>query len=263
MSFAEDLPHLVSGLVDGLGAFRLEVEAQLLEGIHAVNVARGGDGDKDEVVLVLAQHLALVLHDADDREGGRSDDQVSAEDRLIELELVERQLPFGESERSTKRSLYQISDPLLRFWFRFVEPNRSLLAAGKVVAVAKQVRANLAGHVASVWEDLARASAPRLRLGGQQWGAARRWWGAGLDRQPLEIDVVAASDDGSSLLLGEAKWSAPVNTRALVDELERKAERCPLANGKKIYLALWLKEGGRSRRGVAMVTPRAVMKALK
>ena len=69
MPFAQDLPHLVPGLVDGLRAFRLEIEAQLFEGLHTVNISSGGDRDEDEVVLVLAQHLALILHDADDGEG--------------------------------------------------------------------------------------------------------------------------------------------------------------------------------------------------
>ena len=41
----------------------------------------------------------------------------------------------------------------------------------------------MAHHSASVWEDLARASVPRLRTAGGGWGAASRWWGAGLGSQ--------------------------------------------------------------------------------
>ena len=69
MPFAEDFPHLISGLIDGLRAFRLEVEAQLFEGLHTVYIASGGNGNQDKVILILTQHLTLILHDADNREG--------------------------------------------------------------------------------------------------------------------------------------------------------------------------------------------------
>ena len=47
--------------------------------------------------------------------------------RLLELGLVRRELPFGSSLRDSKRTLYVIADPFLRFWFRFVDPERSRL----------------------------------------------------------------------------------------------------------------------------------------
>ena len=134
--------------------------------------------------------------------------------RLMEMGLVVREVPFGESVRSSRRSLYRIADPFLRFWFRFVEPNRSQLEARRMAAVEDDVRAGMAHHTASVWEDLARASVPRLRTAGGGWGAASRWWGAGLDRKQLEVDVVAESADGGRLLVGEAKWVGPRIGRA-------------------------------------------------
>ena len=48
---------------------------------------------------------------------------------LGEMGLIRRETPFGSDPKSGKRSLYQIADPFLRFWFRVVAPNRSLLAA--------------------------------------------------------------------------------------------------------------------------------------
>ena len=71
--------------------------------------------------------------------------------RLIDLGYVRRELPFGESTRSTKRSLYRLDDPFLLFWYRFVVPNRS-----------------------------------RIALHGMRWNPASRWWGKGTDGVPLE-----------------------------------------------------------------------------
>ena len=40
-------------------------------------------------------------------------------DKLMELGFVEREIPFGEHPKSSKRSLYKIVDPFIDFYFRF------------------------------------------------------------------------------------------------------------------------------------------------
>ncbi len=161
--------------------------------------------------------------------------------RLLELDLITREVPFAEEPRGGKRTLYKISDPFLRFWFRYVEVNRSRLGAGQVAAVEEDIHQQMGHHVGEIWEELARASAPRLRLGGKIWGPAGRWWGPGLDRQPLEVDIVSESSDGGSVLIGEVKWAAPRDAERLLAELENKARRLPVAAGRETVLALWLK----------------------
>src|SRR6185295_116658 len=51
-------------------------------------------------------------------------------DRLIGMTLIQREVPYGESNRGGKRSLYKIDDPFLRLWFRVVAPNRAAVIAG-------------------------------------------------------------------------------------------------------------------------------------
>src|SRR6185436_15589934 len=93
-------------------------------------------------------------------------------DRLLGMGLVAREIPYGESERSTKRSLYRIADPFVRLWFRVVAPNRGLLAA----ATAAERRALLDRHLPHLaglaWEELVRGHVHAL--GG--WKSPRRWW---------------------------------------------------------------------------------------
>ncbi|MDO8835028.1 MAG: ATP-binding protein, partial [Vicinamibacterales bacterium] len=48
--------------------------------------------------------------------------------RLVDLGLVQRETPFGESEKSSRRTIYRIADPFFRFWFRVVAPHRATLA---------------------------------------------------------------------------------------------------------------------------------------
>ncbi|HEX4953577.1 MAG TPA: ATP-binding protein [Thermoanaerobaculia bacterium] len=184
--------------------------------------------------------------------------------RLLEMGLVRREQPHGESPRGGgKRSLYKIADPFLRFWFRHVEPNRSRLGAGQVEAVEAEIAGRLGHHVGEIWEELARASVPRLGLGGRAWGPAGRWWGPGLDRRPLEVDVVAESLDGHALLIAEVKWTATQSTERLLLDLAAKAERLPLAQGREVLLRLWLRTSAPEAPAETVVTPRQVLDVLR
>lgn len=142
--------------------------------------------------------------------------------RLVELGLVRRESPFGASEKSGRRSLYKISDPFFRTWFRVVAPNRSLLAKAPRetrIAIWVDRRDRL---LAEAWEDLCRESVAFLHravstVGGPWLPAARYWRG----NEP-ELDIVAQSIDGEQVLLGEAKWSdSPFDQRSL-QRLERE-----------------------------------------
>ena len=60
--------------------------------------------------------------------------------RLVELGLVEREIPFGALERDSKRSRYRIADPFLSFWFRFASPRRSLIEARQSTTLDRELR---------------------------------------------------------------------------------------------------------------------------
>ena len=184
--------------------------------------------------------------------------------RLLDLGLVRRDLPFGATTRDSKRTAYRLDDPFLRFWFRFVEPNRSRLQARLVGEVARDVARAFPHHVAGIWEDLVRTSVPRARYFGHDWGRAASWWGAGRDRMPLEIDVVAETADRRLLLVGEVKWSDRVDRDREIAALQRKADNLPLAEGREVHLALWARSGPR-RVGsrTDCFTPRDVLRVLR
>ena len=139
-------------------------------------------------------------------------------------------------------------------------PNRSRLEHDLIESVHAEVMAQFAGHVAEVWEWLARDSLARLRLHGIDWNPASRWWGRDAAGVPLEIDVVAESADRRNLLFGEVKWterSAPARIHA---ELVQKAERAPFRDGRQVHYALWLKTPDVEHvDGTPVIGPAAVM----
>lgn len=180
--------------------------------------------------------------------------------RLVELELVARDRPFGSHERDSKRTFYRLSDPFLRFWFRHVGPRRSLLQARQVQRVYRQLQPEMAQHCGSVWEDLARESVVVSDLCGQEWNPAQRWWGSGTDGKPLEIDLVAESVDGRNLLLGSVKWER-TRVERLAQELQLQAQRFPLTGNRNVHLALWLKYPARA--SLPVVSPQNVLDWLR
>jgi AAA+ ATPase superfamily predicted ATPase len=134
---------------------------------------------------------------------------------LQAIRFIQRRVPVSERnpERS-RRGQYRLSDAFLRFWFRFVLPNRSALEAGDVDLVWKrQIMPHLAQSVAMAFEDAACEHLRALNRRGELPALYDRigpWW-----RGPHEVDAVAIADDGP-LILGECKWtSKPVGTNVL------------------------------------------------
>jgi AAA+ ATPase superfamily predicted ATPase len=125
---------------------------------------------------------------------------------LRELRLVERRVPV--TVRNPERSrlgLYRLSGPFLRFWFRFVLPNRTALEAGDEKLVWKRkIDPHLAQHTSAAFEDACREHLQQLNRGGKLPAVYDRigpWWRGG-----NEVDLAAIGDDGP-LLLAECKWS--------------------------------------------------------
>ncbi|MBC8070824.1 MAG: ATP-binding protein [Deltaproteobacteria bacterium] len=133
--------------------------------------------------------------------------------QLVDASLIERELPWGESLRSTKRVLYRIDDPALRFWFAVYSAHRSRWSA----LTEAQRRKLIHDHASTVFEDHCRG----LFVG------AQRYW----DRD-IEIDIVAPDpeqDDG--VLVAEVKWRR-------LSATERKREHAQLeAKWRRTVLA--------------------------
>jgi DNA-binding transcriptional ArsR family regulator len=170
--------------------------------------------------------------------------------RLVELGLVRRDVPFGDSARDGKRSLYRIADPFMRTWYRFVEPNRSRLEAGDLSSVERDIDSRWPAHVGEAWEDLARATLPKLKIHGKTWELGQKFWGRDAQGAQLEIDLVApASDDAKVVLVGEVKHRLRDGEidRTLHD-LRSRASRCPALAGRRIHAVVWVLDGATKRR---------------
>lgn len=155
--------------------------------------------------------------------------------RLVEMGLVRREIPFGEPERKSKKSLYRIDDPFFRLWFRVVAGNRGALASTPRRSRLALLDKHYSHLVAAAWEDLCRTRLPSLRASTRAgrrgpWTAPSRWWSGSAP----EWDIVSESADGSGILLGEAKWThRPLDTAALARARHEIEHRPPPQIGAK------------------------------
>ena len=164
--------------------------------------------------------------------------------KLIDLGYIERDIPFGESAKTTKRSLYRIADPFLSFYFRFVAPMRSFIELERYAPVDAILEKQLSNHIGGWWEKICRDAVTGNVIDGVMYGEARRWWGSILmDGKPqdVELDVVADSIDGNTVLIGECKWTTSENARHLTDYIKSVAEHLYFTKGKNVVIKLFLK----------------------
>lgn len=141
---------------------------------------------------------------------------------LRRLRLLEREIPVTASTKKSKRSRYRVADEFLRFWFRYVEPNRSSIEESPDIVFDGTIEPDLPNHVATTFEEICREAVwAAIRLGVfAPYSAVGRWW-YGED----EIDIVGLAPDDDRILLAECKWTAEPIGHSLVESLQAKADR--------------------------------------
>ena len=178
---------------------------------------------------------------------------------LTRLELVDRETPVTDPNA---RGVYQITDHFLRFWFRFVLPNRGSLERGQTATVRDSIKETLADHTSWTFEEVCRQA---VRTSGSPVTCDRvgRWWYG-----EEEIDVVGLNENADTLLLGECKWSAePVGTGLLAQLEERAPEVRWHGNERTVQYALFSRSGfterlsaiARDRNDLFLATPDDVL----
>src|SRR5262245_16030465 len=144
---------------------------------------------------------------------------------LQEMRYVERRLPVTippAKQRSARQGRYHLSDPFMRFYFRFIHPHRDVVsyAPERILPALQSGLRAFVGQTA--WEELAREWVRQRgdrgvvpfvpEAVGSHWSRA------------VQVDVVAIDWQRRSILLGECKWGTEAVRREVVRELiETKA----------------------------------------
>jgi AAA+ ATPase superfamily predicted ATPase len=161
---------------------------------------------------------------------------------LGSLGIVERRVPLKPGRPSRQqRGMYVISDPYLRFYFRFIVPHQSDLQRGEVNRVWQAIEGQLPAFVGStIFEELCRIWVQMRGARGElpfRPAEVGSYW----DGQ-TQVDVVAVSQAEKALLLGEARYTfRPVGSDVLAELGDKAARLTP--SGWRAHLALFARSG--------------------
>ena len=170
---------------------------------------------------------------------------------LQDMSYIAKEVPFGENEEKSRKTLYRFSDPFMSFYYRFVAPNKSFLALGKPERILQRILKDFNGHVGEVWENSCMRAVSLSQLFGIEWGIASRWWGKVPEKDDtgkvcgsvdIELDVVAESLDKKKLLIGECKWNSADYAGRILHKLKTKVSKVVSFNHRDVEYVLFLRE---------------------
>lgn len=163
-------------------------------------------------------------------------------DTLQQLHLVERIVPVTETQpQKSRRGIYRLKDHYLRFWFRYVHPNRSQLERGGAQTILENQVIPEIDHFSSLtFEEVCQQFFWQTGLSGELPFVPMNignWWNA---NEEIDLAVLGEKD----AILVECKWtSKPVGIDILA-ELERKAQLVkPELENLQIRFALCSRSG--------------------
>jgi len=161
---------------------------------------------------------------------------------MISLGILKRETPV--TNPSTKRPIYLIDDELFRFWYYFIPKNMAAIVSGRIRdSYAETVNKHLPDYMGLVFEKMCRDYIlNRYKQLPFFIGEIGQWWGNDpVNKQQVQIDVVATSSDGAEMLFGSCKFK---NTKVGVDELELLKRYAKVMNPRvKPHYYLFSKSG--------------------
>jgi AAA+ ATPase superfamily predicted ATPase len=160
---------------------------------------------------------------------------------LIELLIVKKEIPLGESPTSRK-SIYSLSDSFFKFWYRFIFQNISELELGMIEEVYEDdIEPYLSSFYGHIFEKICHQHfilENKKKKLPYRFSKIGKWWGNNpKEKRQEEIDLYAIGKQG--IYLGECKWRNEKLDISVLKALYKKSE---LFHGKKT-LVLYSKSG--------------------
>jgi len=162
---------------------------------------------------------------------------------LERLHIIRRDVPVTERRpEKSKKGIYVITDPYVRFWLRFVLPNKSRIEEDMVSAFNEKVKPYLSQFVALGFEGVAKETLMELskrRELPMNIGRIGKWW-----HGDEEIDIVALNDRTKEILFTECKWQDKKVGKDVAENLLRKKELVDWnKDRRKEHFAIFSKSG--------------------
>ncbi|MDR3189740.1 MAG: ATP-binding protein [Lactobacillaceae bacterium] len=158
-------------------------------------------------------------------------------ENLIELGFVSKKLPVTEKPTSRK-TLYQLDDQLFRFYYRFIDPETSLIALGLTDNLADEMVNRLPTYLGHTFEIVIfqwfvkGLQTHELKFAPKQLGS---WWGSDpATKQQEELDFVAITRDNQTIT-AESKFRDSGLNNGMIDKLVYRTNLIGLPNQQMYF----------------------------
>jgi AAA+ ATPase superfamily predicted ATPase len=213
------------------GASRAEFLAQMLQDEHSAFIVSGERSVTAEFPPQTSSRAVFSAIGSGEaafnrisQRAGIGSSQLSALlDTLEEKRAIRKLIPFAGKDNS-KAKRYVVTDPYLRVWLRFIEPNMGVIERGRGLLVAERVEASWVDYRGKAVEPIVGASLERL-LPDERFGESRHISGYWTRDNQIEVDLVGSREDHDpkrATMVGSIKWRENENfdrhdTKALQD----------------------------------------------
>jgi len=151
----------------------------------------------------------------------------------------------------------------MNFYYTFVIPNLSRLELGKIKPVYNYISQQLNMYVSKQWEELCRQAIPFIKIEGKDFRMGSRWWAATKHEPQKEIDIIAESEDKTTLLFGECKWSHKINLEQVINKLKENAANLNFDRNKKVIYRVFVQQISDNKKRQQVITPEQILQVLK
>lgn len=184
--------------------------------------------DESATYFSILQLIANGLNRRSDIDGATQKDMGTFIQNLEKnYGLVNRLKPIL-SKPNSKTSTYEISDPFLRFWFRFVCPYQSLVERGQLSLLKQNMVRGYEQFTGHTLEQYFQA----LVMENGQYTMVGNWW----DRKgENEIDLIALNEFDHTGIVAEVKRNPH---KISISDLQRKVENLPASEFRRYKLEL-------------------------
>lgn len=157
---------------------------------------------------------------------------------LIDAGFVSRKTPVTRPE-TVRSGRYEITDPYLRFYYRFLEGRQDQIAMGVTNPAFEEIKKHLVDFIGThTWEEicrewLLRADKTLLPFYPDKVGSA---WS-----NNYQCDVVGINKMEKTLFLGECKWTRGKVSHLVIEDLIKKTQEIvPKTKSGKLWQVFYL-----------------------
>ncbi len=155
-------------------------------------------------------------------------------------QVLERRIPVTEHKHDKKIGRYYIKDHALRFWFRYIFKNQSLIEIGDERTLTERILRDLPTFSGKSFEELIRGLLLKRNAKGLLPFRFTKIGGFWTRKGDVEIDIVALNEDEGKILFGECKLKGNKFTLVDLQKLKEKTKQVKWnMSSRKEYFALF------------------------